>query len=106
MISGPTERRATRRAARPYARPGCDLWAHAGELADLQHVEQGRTDVPLDAGAGRVLRLEAADVFDLEAAGRAEAGERAFAELHGVDGRAVGARADGLGVGDVVGDAD
>src|SRR4051794_30077222 len=102
MIGGRTEGRATRRAARPRTRPGCDLWAHAGELADLQDIEQGGADVPLHARSRRVLRLKAADVLDLQAAGRAEAGERAFAKLHRVDGRAVGARADGLRVRDVV----
>src|SRR3990172_4476702 len=82
------------------------LGANACEAGELDGVEQGQGGVPLDAGAPGILGLQGADALYLEAAGGGEAHEAALAGLEGVDGGAVGAGADGLGVGDVVGDAD
>src|SRR3972149_11093606 len=82
------------------------LRADACEAGELNGVEQRQRGVPLDAGAPGVLRCEGACALYLEAAGGGKAHEAAFAGLEGVDRGAVGAGADGLGVGDVVGDAD
>src|SRR3990170_7568903 len=82
------------------------LRANARQSRQLDGVEEGQRGVPLDAGAAGVLGLQGADALYLEAAGGGEADEAAFAGLEGVDGGAVAAGALGLGVGDVVGDAD
>src|SRR3990170_3296130 len=82
------------------------LRADACEAGELHGVEQRQRGVPLDAGAPGVLGLQGADALYLEAAGRRKAHEAALAGLEGVDCGAVSAGADGLGVRDVVGDAD
>ena len=82
------------------------LRAHADELRQLQGVEEREGDVPLHARARGVLGRQAPDRLHLQAARRGEACYASFAELDGEDGGAVAARADGLGVGDIVREAD